>query len=382
MPLISIPSEEPANFPLLPLITAPVTGPLSQVEHSSSEQYLDSSLAGIIERTQGQDRNSGKSNVTKPHFETLLGTAQRAAPLQSESPPPRFDTNPLKAGPSLRPQAVVGGRAGRSRETPPRLGLLCAYTPASWHHEKGIIKVVRRLIPRLPDVSGMLFLTYTLDHNLLLNPASAFDYARKKIRKVCARLRKGVWWEGKFYQIDAAYCVKVEFHADADGWPHFHVIQLTRRFIPGELLTHLWALGRVNVKRIRNDEFHYLLKYATKGVGYPDWVLSRNRIRIFQSSRGFLTPVEARAKPEKDEDDDKEERASYTIGERLERWSRTALFQNVDGTYRTVVLSRPFQEIFDEIIYAVAEDNRYLGLGLVKINQREELLEWKIRTKI
>jgi hypothetical protein len=363
---------------VLPTITAVSTGPQSRWS-AAREQYLDGSQAGKIEPQPRQDRTSGKSNAVKPHFETMLGTAQRAAPLQSDAPPPLSTANPLKAGPTLRPQAVVGGRAGRARKSPPILGLLCAYTPISWHHEKGIIKVVRRLLPRLPDVSGMLFKTYTLDHNLFSGPASAFEIARKKIRKLYARLRKGILWKGKHYKIDARYCVKVEFHADEDGWPHFHIIQLTRRFIPGDLLNHLWGLGRVNVERINNDEFRYLLKYTTKGIGYPAWVLSRNRIRIFQSSRGFLKPREARKKTEAEKalPKPKRKRASDTIGARIDRWARTALL-NENDCYRTLMLLRPFQQLFDELVHSIAEDDRYLGLGLIKLNHIRELLPWEL----
>jgi len=228
----------------------------------------------------------------------------------------------------------------------------------------------------------MLFHTYTFDHNLFSGPASAFEIGRKKIRKIYARLRKGVTWEGKLYQIVAPYCVKVEFHADEDGWPHFHVIQLTRRYIPGELLTELWGFGRPNVKRITNDEFHYMLKYVTKGIGYPSWVLSRRRLRVLQPSRGFMLPAPApeKAKAAK-HPKTLRKRASYTIGERQERWKRTALF-NKHGRCQTILLPQSFQQLFDELIHAVSENNRYLGLGLVKINQTAELIPWLLKPNL
>ncbi len=285
-------------------------------------------------------------------------------------------TKPLPVVATQRREVVVGGRAGRARLTRPGVGLLCEYIPISWHHEKGILKVVRRLLPRLPDVSGALFLTFTLDHYLFSGPASAFEFARKKIRRVFAALRKGVMWKGKLYQVDAPYCVKVEFHADEDGWPHFHAIQLTHRFIPGELLNHLWGLGRVNVERITNDDFHYLLKYATKGISYPLWVLSRQRIRIFQGSPGFLKPVEKRKTKKLKKPFN--QRASYTIEERLKRWERMALV-HVDDHYRTMLLGGPFQQLFDELVHSVAEDNRYLGLGLIKINDTNDLIPWLMK---
>jgi len=358
----------PARKPVQPTIAAKGTGPLSMVEHSTSEQYLDSSQAGKIEPHKGQDNTSGKKFYdSKPHSEALDAKAKRAAANQ-----------PDKAGPTQKPEPFFVGRAGRARLTKPGLGLLCAYIPISWHDSKGVIKVVSRLLPRLPDVSGSLFITYTLDRHLFSNPASAFDYARQLIRKMFAQLRKGVTWQGKLYQINAPYCVKVEFHEDEEGWPHFHVIVLTRRFIPAELLDHLWGLGRVNVKRITNEDFHYLLKYVAKGIGYPAWVLDRHRIRIFQSSRGFLKPIEGIDEPKaKRALAKKRKRASYTIRERLERWARMGLF-NTNGHYKSILLPRPFQQLFDELVHSVAEDNRYLGFGLIKINHLTELTTWLI----
>ncbi len=373
-------TDWPASKPVLPTIAAKSTGPLSTVEHSQSEQYLDSSQAGKIESRKRQDQTSEKEvSVTKPHSEALDAKAKRAAALQSDPPQPPANPNPLKAGPTQRPQAVVGGRAGRARQTPAKLGLLCAYTPISWHDPKGVIKVVQRLLPRLPDVSGSLFHTYTLDRNLFSDPATAFEIARNKIRKLYARLRKGIKWEGKLYQIDAPYCVKVEFHEDEDGWPHFHVIYLTRRYIPADLLDHLWGLGRINVKRITNDDFHYLLKYVAKGVGYPEWVLSRHRIRIFQSSHGFLKPIEGPEPEIKGASKTGRKRASYTIRERLKRWARMGLL-NENGRCKTIQLPRPFQQQFDELVLSIAEDGRYLGFGLIKINHLTELEIWLLKT--
>jgi len=376
MPLIAIKPKETVSARVLSPIAAPATGPLSRWS-TAREQDLDSSQAGKIAASQGQDHTPEKSTVTAPHFEPMPGTAQRAGPLQSDSPPRSSTANQSKAGPSQRPQAIVGGRAGRARETPPRLGLLSAYNPASWHHPKGVNKVIRRLLPRFPDVAGMLFHTFTLDHNLFSGPASAFEVARKRIRKVYARLREGATWEGKSYQFDEPYCVKVEFHEDEDGWPHFHCIQLTRRYLPGELLAHLWKLGWVYAERIKKGDFDYLFNYVTKGSGYPEWILTRRRLRIFQSSHGFLKPAD---KPEEPKSEGslkpKTQRASYTIGERLQRWERTALLHGNDGRYRTVLLNQPYQQTFDEQIHVVSEENRYLGLGLIKINQPADLIQW------
>ena len=149
------------------------------------------------------------------------------------------------------------------REVGPLSQILRPYNPASWFHPVGIRKVLAKLEPRLPDVTGMLFLTFTFNPALFADPSLAFETGRDRLRRVFFKLRHGVEWKGKTYLIDAPYCVKVEFHAN--GWAHFHAVFLTRRYVPGDLLNALWELGRTNVGRIRNKTFRYLLKYVTKG---------------------------------------------------------------------------------------------------------------------
>ena len=98
------------------------------------------------------------------------------------------------------------------------------FIPASWFHPVGIFKVLARLWDRLPDVSGKLFLTLTLDPKNYANEETAFEDSRQWMRKVFFQLRNGVEHEGKVYTIDAPYCIKVEFHES--GWVHYHAIFL------------------------------------------------------------------------------------------------------------------------------------------------------------
>jgi hypothetical protein len=252
--------------------------------------------------------------------------------------------------------------------------ILRPYHPTSWFHPVGIWKVLARLKPRLPDVGGKLFLTFTINPALFADPAGAFEHARDRLRRIFYRLRQGVEWEGKRYVIDAPYCVKVEFHAN--GWAHFHVVFLTRRYLPGGLLNELWGLGRTNVRRITNHKFHYLLKYVTKGGGLPAWVLGRSRLRVFQSSRGFYL-VQAEAKPAGESTPTGRKRKTGTIGERLARWGKTALLQRGEK-FRQVILGAPFMELLAEFIFPVALERRYLGNGRVLINDISELIPWII----
>ena len=253
--------------------------------------------------------------------------------------------------------------------------VLSAYIPASWFHSRGISKVLRRLEPRLPDVAKMLFITFTVNPALYEDPEAAFEHSRDRLRRVFHRLRKGVTWEGKLHQVNAPYAVKVEFHKS--GWAHFHVIFLTRRYVPGALLNHLWGLGRTNVRRISNHRFRYLLKYVTKGGGLPEWILGRKRLRVFQPSRGFLhrqdvyEPDAAHTGPAIR----KLRRRVTTLGQRLEAWKKSALLKQGDQ-YNRCILMEPFKVLFDHPVFPVAQDGRYLGNGRILINDTTQIMPW------
>ena len=257
------------------------------------------------------------------------------------------------------------------------------YVPRSWFHPKGIFKVLKRFWHRLPNVSGCLFATFSIDREYMraqgYGPSEAFDITRDRIRKIFYELRQGVEWEGKTYTIKSEYCTKVEFHEDEEGWPHYHVIWLTRRFIPADLLAHLWSHGRTNVKRIKNSDFHYLLKYVCKSGKIPEWVQDRTTIRILQPSRGFLKPDENAVKT-KSEPTGKTRKLT-TIGERLKKWERLALIATEDlqtglKKCRELYLWNSFKHIFDRLILSVALDGRYMGNGKIIIHQQKELYPW------
>jgi hypothetical protein len=249
------------------------------------------------------------------------------------------------------------------------------FVPASWFHPVGIHKVLARIWERLPDVSGKLFLTFTLDPKLYGNQETAFEDSRNHLRKVFFALRHGVEHEGKSYTLDAPYCVKVEFHES--GWVHYHVIFLTRRFLPKELLSEIWGLGWVKVQRIANKDFHYLLKYVTKPDDLPEWLKKRKRLRVFQSTKGFLKPSvkEKAEKKRKNEDSQAKERASYTIGERFQRWACMGLMK-VGLTARTILFRIPFRDIFDHLVLPAALDGHYKGGGVIIISRKDGLKVW------
>lgn len=256
------------------------------------------------------------------------------------------------------------------------LGVLREYNPISWFHPRGIHRVLARLEPRLPDVGGKLFLTFTFNPALFADSLAAFEQGRDRLRRLFFKLRHGVEWAGKRYVIDAPYAVKVEFHKN--GWAHFHVVFLTRSFVPGAMLNELWALGRTNVRRISNDKFRYLLKYVTKGGGLPDWVRHRTRLRVFQSSRGFLVerPTKETAKATRTG----RRRHVRTIGERLDSWDRTALLES-GQQFQQVILCAPFFELAGELTLPAAMEGRYLGRGHFQIDGTMHLVPWIIQRK-
>jgi len=301
--------------------------------------------------------------------------AKHAAPRRSAA----GDASTKTAKPSDAPSPQAGGfpspgrEMGKGPEGDRVLGVIRPFNPISWFHPRGIRRVLARLEPRLPDVSGCLFLTFTINPLLFADPAAAFEHARGELRKIFYQLRKGTTWQGTTYRINAPYAVKVEFHHNE--WAHFHVIFRTRRFLPAGLLNELWTLGRPNVRRITNDRFRYLLKYVTKGGSLPDWVKSRKRLRVFQASRGFYK-CETKEKKEKSLGPKRKRRRSKeTLGERVERYSRTALFQS--GTsFSHLPIRAPFEELKGLLILPAAEAGRYLGNGFFQISDMKELEVW------
>jgi len=257
------------------------------------------------------------------------------------------------------------------------------YIPRSWFHPKGALKVVDRIKPNLPDVNGSLFVTLTLDRQWFrsqqMGPSEAYDFVRGHIRKVFHKLRKGVKWEGKTYKIKASYCTKVEFHDDLEGWPHFHIIWLTKKNVPAKLLASLWGYGRINVQRITNSKFNYILKYVCKSGHLPKWVRRRKGIRIFQSSRGFLKKLEHK-KPTKS--GPKQTRKELgTIGERIDNFGKTALviderFSDIPVRYTQIQLNDHFKILLDRLVYSIARDGRYLGDGKIIIEKQEDFYPW------
>jgi hypothetical protein len=136
--------------------------------------------------------------------------------------------------------------------------------------------------------------------------------------------------------------------------------------------------------RIRDNEgvshtqdFHYLLKYVTKADDLPEWVKKRKRLRVFQTTKGFLKPLpeEEPAKTGLAKWKEPRKRASYTIDERFWRWACMGVIRQ-NGKARTVRFRMPYREIFDQLVLSAAREGRYKGSGEIIIPRKEGLNLW------
>jgi hypothetical protein len=140
----------------------------------------------------------------------------------------------------------------------------------------------------------------------------------------------------------------------------------------------LWGLGRINVKRITNSEFNYILKYVCKSGRIPNWVKRRSQIRIFQSSKGFLQSLDKK-KPVSKTTTSSLQRTS-NIRQRLNKWKSQGLVIRYDNhgqtSFKQVLLKDEFRILLDRLVYSIAQDGRYLGDGKIKINKLGDYNQW------
>jgi hypothetical protein len=114
----------------------------------------------------------------------------------------------------------------------------------------------------------------------------------------------------------------------------------------------------------------------------PEWLKDRDKIRIFQPSRGFLKPLPQKEKKELPNNPKKRIKRTHSIGERLDKWAKTALVvtEKPKGRKPTIMempLEEDYKTLFDRLVYAIALDGRYLGDGKIKINNMEDIIQWK-----
>ncbi len=206
------------------------------------------------------------------------------------------------------------------------------------------------------DLSGWRFITLTIDPKEYPDPCIAWLIGKRHLRQFIYALRKR-------YNIKR-WCWKLEFHEpDDEGrvYPHWHLLLDYHVPIDKDEILALWGKGRTNIKRVGNQDFEYMFKYAAKSIEtIPHWVLDRTCVRLFQTSRGFLPAQNTSAG---DVEENKDEVASprhgetgpspdtknswlndETIGERLQRWSRYVVGRSVldDGSVRHALYETHF----------------------------------------
>jgi hypothetical protein len=224
------------------------------------------------------------------------------------------------------------------------------YAPPSFWTTQGAFAKQRQLerkgFPR--DLRNWRFVTLTVDPARFPDPFFAWMYGKGKLRKFIFRLRKK-------YKI-RRWCWKLEFHEpDDDGriYPHWHLLLDYKVKIDVEELQAAWGFGRTNIKRVDDEGFEYLFKYAVKVVDQiPDWILRRTNVRLFQTSKGFFGETktisandgaqesENAASPRLSDADQVGETqnnridTTRTIGERLQYWSRLVVGRTISDDGR------------------------------------------------
>jgi hypothetical protein len=240
------------------------------------------------------------------------------------------------------------------------------FTPETWFTPDGARLKARRLQRMgLPDLTNWRFITLTFDGRAI-SQEDAYKLGKDRIRRFLARLRKAI---GRPFK----WCWKLEFHED--GYAHWHLlIEYTKR-IPEEMLPELtkwWRLGRVNVKRVRQQDLYYIFKYVSKGLeDLPLWVEHfRGRLRVFQSSKGFF--VQARRREVK-----KQEPRSclvpLTLGERMEWDAHRALLMETtpkgEKRISIVKLRMKFSELYlARVRQSIARRESLVSFGIVPLS--------------
>jgi hypothetical protein len=102
-------------------------------------------------------------------------------------------------------------------------------------------------------------------------------------------------------------------------------------------------------------------------------VLKRKRLRVFQTTKGFLKPLPPEPKTISLKEPRK--RASYTMDERFWRWACMGVIRQ-SGKARTIKFQIQYRELFDQLVLSAALDGRYKGNGEIVINRKDGLIKW------
>jgi len=210
------------------------------------------------------------------------------------------------------------------------------YTPANFLTPIGAWKRANQLEKKgFPtDLKGWRFITLSIDRGQIPDPLDAYNSGKRHLREFIYQLRQ-------VYDIKR-WCWKLEFHKpDLEGniFPHWHLLLDYKQKINCDTLTRLWGRGRTDIKRVNDQGFRYLFKYVSKDISdLPTWVLNAHQVRFFQTSVGFFSDNEGALKKDAlpsprhggmdQATETQNEVSKLTIGERLQKWSRTFVVRN------------------------------------------------------
>ena len=269
---------------------------------------------------------------------------------------------------------------------------LMPYTvPNFWTERNSAAK--RRQMERrgMPELEGGRFVTVTIDRRTQRTPSGsimelteeeAYALGKDRLRRFIANLKRR-------YKIRRWFW-KMELHKPDElgrQYPHWHFWFDYGGHIPGEQLTKAWSLGRTDIRRVNRQEWKYLFKYMCKQAGdLPDWLTSKTKVRLFQTSMGFFagndatddeTPSPRQSDGNEAETQNDSMRYTDTIGERIVRWTRCVVARSTssDGTFRHKLLVMRTTK-WGELLAEFAQIRFRNGISLKDLN----ITTYKIET--
>ncbi len=250
------------------------------------------------------------------------------------------------------------------------------YKASNWFTRSGIARKIREIEAKgMPDMTGgdWKMITLTIDPEYVDGPLEGYFLGKDRMRRFLFGLRAMVG--DKF-----AWAWKLEFQRNE--MPHWHImVNIPRKFTVEELKylnDVIWGLGRTNVKRIYDA--NYLFKYAFKSPvagnhPLPDWVLdyiteedsqgdqqSFERLRIWQTSKGFYTGQPKEVKKADQADEEKKATVVRTLREALDERARKLVIvaRHWDRTYikgKVVTMKRRAGLVWQELCNEIITDN-------------------------
>lgn len=223
------------------------------------------------------------------------------------------------------------------------------YVPRTMLLPEGAKLCARHLKAKgMPSMVGWLFITLTIDRALFDSPHEAYEELKPKLNYFMKQMRRAGFNKSR------RYIKKLEFHADEEGWPHWHLVVEERSFVHFSLVNKWWPHGMTDIRRVdeRDQEFDYLFKYICKDGSIPDWILDNYKRVRFLQTWGIFESEEGSDKKHKDAEE--RSREEPLLREKLRRWSRkTTIVEYRHGEVISVTTQKliiPFEVLWGHMI--------------------------------